>query len=250
MVNFTMQVRDRYRLTNQALKSLADAGLDGMNVTVLDDRSQDATRGLVVRWCRDHGAYWIRNDEPLGTGQLRNMVMEESRKHFGQGEYVAPHDNDTFFTPGWIGYLIKAYRFAWNHGFRLMGAYGHPYHLPLSTLPVTKGSLQRAKLLTLRTVHLPDVLFNVLEVQALATQSMFMSWDVWDKYGPFCDTPIDKTCQSEDVDFTNKLRADGYKLGVVTPHLVYATALKNTFGEPGPGWELVKAQCPPGVLCE
>jgi hypothetical protein len=79
---------------------------------------------------------------------------------------------------------------------------------------------------------------------------MFMSWDVWDKYGPFCDTPVDKTCQSEDVDFTNRIRKDGFKLGVVVPHLVHATALKNTFGEPGPGWELVKAQCPRGVICE
>lgn len=235
MVNFTMQVRDRPNLTKQALQSLAAAGLGDMTVTVLDDRSRDETREFVMGWCETHRAEYVRNDDPLGTGQLRNIVMEASRSLWGQGEYVAPHDNDTFFTPGWIGYLIKAYRFAWNHGFRLMGAYGHPYHLPLSTLPVTKGSY---------------VLFNVVEVQALATQSMFMSWDVWDKYGPFCDTPIDKTCQSEDVDFTNKLRADGYKLGVVTPHLVHATALKNTFGEPGPGWELVKAQCPPDVLCE
>ena len=242
---------DRYRLTNQALKSLADAGLDGMNVTVLDDRSQDATRGLVVRWCRDHGAYWIRNDEPLGTGQLRNMVMEESRKHFGQGEYVAPHDNDTFFTPGWIGYLIKAYRFAWNHRIQAHGCLRSPVPpLPLSTLPVTKGSWQRAKLLTLRTVHLPDVLFNVFEVQALATQSMFMSWDVWDKYGPFCDTPIDKTCQSEDVDFTNKLRADGYKLGVVTPPTLSTRPRWATRRRTGARLGVSSSQVSAGVLCE
>jgi len=73
---------------------------------------------------------------------------------------------------------------------------------------------------------------------------------VWDKYGPFCPTPIDKTCQSEDVDFTNKIRKDGFKLGVVSPHLIHATALKNTFGEPGPGWEYVKAEVPEGVICE
>ena len=57
------------------------------------------------------GANYVRNDEPLGTGQLRNMVMEESRKHFGQGDYVAPHDNDVFFKPGWLGMLIKCYEF-------------------------------------------------------------------------------------------------------------------------------------------
>ena len=135
--------------------------------------------------------------------------------------------------------MVKCYQFARWKGFRLVGAYGHPYHLPLSRTPVLRGDFP------------PETNFMFIEeVQALATQSMFMSWDVWDKHGPFCDTPIDKTCQSEDVDFTNRIRKDGFKLGVVVPHLVHATALKNTFGEPGPGWELVKAACPRGVLCE
>lgn len=235
MVNFTMQVRDRFKLTKQALESLAASGLDGMTVTILDDRSDDLTRAFIKLWCFVHDAHYVRNETPLGTGQLRNMVMEESRKHFGQGEYVAPHDNDTFYTSGWLEKLIYAYRFAWNYKFRLMGAYGHPFHHPLAYLPVKDGVFQ---------------VCTVNEVMALATQSMFMSWDVWNKYGPFCDTPVDKTCQSEDVDFTNKLRKDGFKLGVVYPHLIHATALKNTFGEPGPGWEYVKAECPEGVICE
>ena len=237
MTNFTMQVRNRFRLTKQALESLAASGLENMNVTVLDDRSEDETAVFVQWWCVSHGARYVRNETPLGTGQLRNMVMEESRKFWGQGQFVAPHDNDTYFLPHWMHTLVRCYESAWQHGFRLLGAYGHPYHLPLRTFPVLHPLLGGQQL-------------AIQEVQALATQSMFMSWDVWDEYGPFCDTPIDKTCQSEDVDFTNKIRKDGYKLGVVYPHLVHATALKNTFGEPGPGWELVKAECPPNVLCE
>ena len=240
MVNLTKQVRDRLNLTKQALDSLATAGMDDMTVTVLDDRSQNPTRDWVFRWCKDHGAHYVRNDEPLGTGQLRNMVMEESRKHFGQGGYVAPHDNDTFFTPGWLETLVRCYSASWGHGARLIGAYGHPYHLHL-------GKICHCVFVD---IWVESQSHGVYEVQALATQSMFMSWDVWDKYGPFCDTPVDKTCQSEDVDFTNRIRKDGLKLGVVVPHLVHATALKNTFGEPGPGWDLVKAQCPRGVICE
>ncbi len=235
MVNFTMQVRDRFRLSHQALWSLADGGLGGMTVTVLDDRSQESTRRMVVGWCDAFGAHYIRNDEPLGTGQLRNLVIAESENHFGRGDYLAPHDNDVFFQPRWLGALIKGYQYGYEHGFRLLAGYGHPFHLPIDNLPVKKGSY---------------TLFNICEVMAIATQSTFMDWETWDKYGPYCDTPVDKTCQSEDVDFTNKIRTDGYKLGVVTPHLIHATALKNTFGEPGPGWELVKAACPPGVICE
>jgi len=172
------------------------------------------------------------------------MVMEESRKYFGQGEYVAPHDNDTYYHPACMVMLVKCYEQAWKHGFRLLGAYGHPFHRPIARAPINcyygipeqkGGGLGQ---------------YEILEVQALATQSMMMRWDVWDKYGPFCNTPIDKTCQSEDVDFTNKIRKDGLRLGVVSPYLVNATALKNTFGEPGPGWEYVKKECPSGVICE
>ena len=252
MVNFTMQVRDRPRLTVQALKSLAAAGLDGMTVTVLDDRSKEETREYVQAWCVSFDAHYVRNDEPLGTGQLRNMVMEESRKHFGQGEYVAPHDNDVFFKPGWMNELIDAYEKSWGFGFRLLGAYGHPFHKAISFIRYVKGQPLPggATSGTDWSSAAIEEFGLVMEVQALATQSMIMRWDVWDKYGPFCPTPIDKTCQSEDVDFTNKIRKDGFKLGVVYPHLIHATALKNTFGDPGPGWEYVKAECPDNVVCE
>ncbi len=235
MVNFTMQVRDRFRLTKQALESLESSGLSGTTVTILDDRSQNETRGFVLDWCEAFGAHYVRNDEPLGTGQLRNLVIEESRKHWGQGLYVAPHDNDVFFTSSWMRKLIHCYRYVESFNFRLLGGTGHPYHHPIDTVPVTVGGL---------------VLRNVKEVQAQPTQSTFMTWETWDKFGPYCDTPTDKTCQSEDVDFTNRIRNAGFKLGVVDPRLIYATALKNTFGEPGPGWEHVKAECPAGVICE
>jgi hypothetical protein len=79
---------------------------------------------------------------------------------------------------------------------------------------------------------------------------MLMSWDVYDRFGPFCQTPIDKVCQSEDVDFTNRIRSAGLRIGVVSPALIVATGITNTFGEHIPGWEAVRAQCPEGVVCE
>jgi len=236
MVNFTMMVRNRISLTRQSLSSLAESGLDGMTVTIQDDRSDWETREWVMNWCADHGAHYLRNETPMGTGPLRNQVIRESVKHFGKGKYLAPHDNDTFFKPNWLHKLTQCYELARPYGFRLLAAYGHPFHQPIAhySMPPLESN---------------DIL-TILEVQAVATQSQFMEWSTYDDIGEFCDTPIDKTCQSEDVDWTNKLRAKGFKLGVVYPHLIHATALKNTFGDPGPGWEYVKAECPEGVLCE
>lgn len=232
MVNFTLMVRNRLSLTRQALTSLADYGLDGMTVTVQDDRSEAQISEWVIEWCAEHDAYYTRNDTPMGTGPLRNRVIRESVNHFGKGDYLAPHDNDTFFTPNWLPKMIDAYEEGWKMGFRLLGGCGHPFHLPISRW------------------HFASIERTILEVQAIPTQSQFMRWSVYDDIGEFCNTPVDKTCQSEDVDWTNKLRAKGFKLGVVYPHLIHATALKNTFGEPGPGWEYVKAECPENVICE
>ena len=79
---------------------------------------------------------------------------------------------------------------------------------------------------------------------------MLMSWEVFDDFGPFKETPPGAVCQGEDVEFTNAVRAKGFRIGVVSPNVIVNTGITNSFGEKIPGWELVKAQCPEGVLCE
>jgi len=218
-----MLVRDRFELTRQTLDSLGDAGnVQKMIITVLDDRSLTPTREFVECWCSDHGANYIRNDIPFGTGTLRNAVIESAR----YGHYVYLSDNDLFFTPSWLDMLIERYEYAWTYGYRVIGAYNHPFNQPISRID------------------------RVYEVNHLASQSMLIRWDVWNKFGPFVDTPVDKVCQSEDVVFSNKIREAGYKVGVVSPWLVANTGITNSFGEHIPGWELAKSQCPVGVLCE
>ena len=232
MVNFTMLVRDRYTLTSQTLLWLAPQVVDEqMNITILDDRSQDDTKRLVHGWCLLNEAQLIRNETPTGTGIARNRVIRASELTYGRGRYLYLSDNDVVFNSDWLGKLCWAYDQVYPR-FQVIGAYNHPFHQPTSRVLLSDGETY---------VH---------EVNALATQSMLMRWEVWDKYGPFCQTPVDKVCQSEDVDFTNKIRADGYKIGVVSPALVVSTGITNTFGEKIPGWELVKAQCPEGIVCE
>jgi len=237
VVNFTMLVRNRPRLTEQALNSLASGRpwrpeeLQGMKVTILDDRSDAETRDILESWCLVRRAHLIGNEVKSGTGPLRNKVIDYSEIQHGRGDYLYLSDNDVFFKPGWLEELIWAEEEAWGRGFRVIGAYNHPFHQPVSSIEVSG-------------------LHKVNEVNALATQSMLMRWEVWDKYGPFCQTPVDKVCQSEDVDFCNRITKDGYKVGVVSPNLVVSTGITNTFGEKIPGYELVKAQCPQGVICE
>jgi len=231
MVNVTMLVHNRLKLTEQALTSLYPSGHD-MSVLVFDDASDGDTFDLLRQWNgADHGGCVRGTVNSYGTGEARNKAIRHSEKIFFRGDYLYLSDNDVYFKPGWLRVLTLCYEFAWEHGYAAIGAYNHPYHQPVSTLPVY-GS------------------YVVHEVHALALQSMIMKWEVWDRFGPFCQTPPGKVCQSEDVDFARKITAAGLKLGVVSPALVVNTGITNSFGEKIPGWELVKAQCPPGVLCE
>lgn len=239
MVNFTMLVRNRPRLTKQSLDSLGTH--EGMTVTVRNDRSNEETHSIIANWFwANEESRWLSCVDPrapIGTGEARNDVIRTSERKWGRGDYLYVSDNDVFFAPGWLEALIASYELAWKHGFKVVGAYNHPYHTPFGDAVWGDSGL-------------PGYTCVVRQVNALATQSMLMRWEVWDKYGPFCQTPVDKVCQSEDVDFTNRIVADGFKIGVVSPALVVSTGITNTFGEKIPGWELVKAQCPKGILCE
>jgi|SRR5208337_1097397 len=231
MVNFTMLVHNRLTLTSQSLESLKASGLRGLNILLYDDASENETSEYLMEWAERDNACVRGVLESSGTGRARNAAIEHSQTCFGRGDYLYLSDNDVFFYPDWLENLILSYEVAWHAEFRVLGAYNHPFHQPVASLPVGAG-------------------FEVKQVGALALQSMLMTWEVWDQYGPFCATPAGKVCQSEDVDFARKLTADGFKLGVVSPALVVNTGITNSFGEKIPGWELVKKECPQGVICE
>jgi GT2 family glycosyltransferase len=235
MTNITMLVHNRPKLTLQALKSLEPVAdkEDCATITIFDDNSEQELRDYLDDWCDPYSnRVVIHNYASQGTGTARNCVIERSRMRYGRGEYLYLSDNDVFFTPAWLDILIGCYDFARQYGFKVIGAYNHPYHQHGAFLPTHIGR------------------YGVCEVQALALQSMLMRWEVWEKYGPFCRTPPGKVCQSEDVDFARKIQADGGKLGVVTPALVVNTGITNSFGEPIPGSEMVQKECPAGVICE
>jgi GT2 family glycosyltransferase len=234
MTNFTMLVHNRPQLTKQALDSVGNS----CSLTVLMDKADHETADVVNAFAEGGinraAAY---SDKDLGTGKLRNQVISCSEELFHRGDYLYLSDNDVFFYPHWLEALIANYEMAWKHGFKVIGAYNHPYHQPVGDAICGDSGM-------------PGYTCIVREVQALALQSMIMKWEVWDKYGPFNETPVGRVCMGEDIAFTNKIRADGYKIGVVDPPLLVNTGITNSFGEKIPGWELVKAQCPEGVICE
>ncbi|HEY3620767.1 MAG TPA: glycosyltransferase [Candidatus Sulfotelmatobacter sp.] len=238
MINLTMLVHNRLDLTKQALSSLvAHTPLHAVTLTVLDDVSDEPT----AQWLRDFQTIaWpegkmrlIRNEVSPGTGLARNQVVAESEQFFGRGRMLYLSDNDVYFKKDWLQTLASAYVESVEDDYKVVGGYNHPFNGPIAGMP------------WYRTFGV-----DIYPVFALASQSMLLSWHVWDTFGPFCQTPAGKVCQSEDVDFSNRVRGAGFKLGVVTPPVIVNTGITNSFGEPIPGWQNVLAEAPGGVLVE
>jgi GT2 family glycosyltransferase len=228
MTNFTMLVHSRPRLLKQALDSIGDTS--GMHISIHGDAPTPEVHQIVREFMEDKEGTYSVTGESKGTGAARNSVIS-SASFYKRGYLYLSDDDVTFLRPDWLSVLIAAYEEAWKEGFRVLAAYNHPYHLPNATIRVSETHV-------------------VNDVYSLALQSMLMRWEVWDEYGPFCQTPVGKVCQSEDADFCNKIRDSGFKVGVICPPLLVNCGITNSFGQPIPGADLVKGQAPEGVIVE
>lgn len=236
MTNVTILCANRTRLLKQTLDSLGD--LSNATVTIRDAGFDGDAWGIAYEWAQGVGKIAYSPNNIIGTGASRNDVIIQSERSFERGDYLYLSDDDVcFLRPDWLAVLIDAYEAAWEQGYRVLGAYNHPFHHPVSN----DGWAYLGK---------PVVTHAVFPVYALALQSMLMRWEVFDHFGPFDSTPPGAVCQGEDVSFGNRIREAGFKLGVITPPLLVNCGITNSFGQPIPGADLVRAECPEGVLCE
>ena len=212
MINIVMIAKNRPNLTRQAVVSLYSHTPPGsFNLTLVDDQSDDlieveSPNACVLRIGRSNGV----------VSKIKNLGVYWSEHYFGRGDWLYMSDNDVFYTAGWSVHLIKQMDAGFFDGYALLGGQNHPYHQPQ---PVNK------------------MLPFIREYHALAGTSWLMPWSTWDKYGPLAESNAPGVGQSEDHAFCQKIRADGYKVGAVWPHVVIDTGITQTNGQLSPGHE-------------
>lgn len=224
MMSIVMLVKDRPRLTHQALWSLAKHTDVDYNLTIVDDNSGPDTWEMLRMFAGTHKrTALLRNETSKGiTGQARNLAIYWSERYWGRGKWLVMADNDIAFLPNWASQMEAVMTDGYKDKLRLLGGARHPYHQP-------------------------NAQFNGwVETDAVAGYLQMMGWDIWDAYGPL-DAHAPGVCQSEDFAFCQKIR-QLYRVGYITPSVVMDCGLTTTDGRPAIGREA--KQLWPGLIYE
>ncbi len=237
-VNIVLLVKDRKRLTEQCLDSLyKNTPQDQFTLTCVNDGSGPETNGM-LRGSVQHFARpnfrLIQFHESIGiVGFLRNIGACASERYFGRGEYVMFADNDLWWGPNWLEIMDHALQVCGKDGLtskgvKILGGCRHPYHGVNDTLAMSNGT-------------------SVQVTDAVAGYSMMMTWDTFDKYGPFPSNQKGIGA-SEDYGLCRRVVDDGALVGYIDfPRLAHC-GLSNTDGKPATGAETFARE--PGVLYE
>lgn len=231
-VNIVMLVKDRDRLTNQCLDSLAkNTPLDLYNLTIVDDCSKTpledwyAFRGSTERigW-KPMPVTVVRVGSGSITGRARNLGIYWAEKYWGRGDYLYLTDNDVYFTPGWLEKMVSTFEPVNKEYAFVLGGWNHPFLQPNGEVPWEKYGMPK--------VHTHD---------AVAGASQLMRWKTWDKYGPL-DAHAVGVGQSEDWKFCQDIIKGGGRVGSIYPRVVFNCGVTNSFGQPSPGADVMIAE--------
>lgn len=227
MLNIVMLVKDRPRLTAQALATLVKHTDVDYNLTLIDDASKPQTQEMLSFFARPYrNVALLRNETSKGiTGQARNLGVYWAERYWGRSKYLYLSDNDVAFLPNWASRMVAVMEDhpGYAKGLRLLGGARHPFHQPNQH---HLGWWQ--------------------ETDAVAGYSQLMRWDIWDAYGPL-DAHAPGVCQSEDHAFCQKIR-QWNRVGYIDPPAIVDCGLTTTSGGKAVGAD--SKQILPGLIYE
>lgn len=233
-INIVMLVRDRPKMTRQALESLGYS--KHYKVLVVDDGSDKETESIVQEYVElgPRVASTLRMNETNGRlGQLRNLGAAASQDKFGKGKYLYFSDNDVYFTRDWVKKLLDVYPLAKCD---VLGGSNHPFNHPNSTYTTPYGKVHNCN--------------------AVAGYSWLLSWKVWERlglkmvtssgqlsHGPFVEDAVGVR-KSEDFELCQRIINGGGRVGYVDPPVVIHCGKTDTYGDEVPGANLMKPRIP------
>lgn len=215
MTNLIMVVCDRYRLTEQTLRTLyQNTPNNQYNLTIMDNGSTDFRMLKLYEKVQAANVAIIGIERPTGyVGKARNLGACWSEQVFGRGQYICFIDNDLYFHPQWLEKMEEEMGY-WQPVTTpvILGGHQHPYH------------------------HMNNSAANHVYVDAVAGYSMMMRWSVWEYFGPFISDGTGPG-QSEDTDLCHRVKQEGGVCAYIHPPVLEHCGITNSKGEPATGAE-------------
>lgn len=221
LVDIIIPVHNRLEHTRQTIDSLlknTDSSL--YNLYLVDDKSDEPGVKEYIQSMSEFFPVFF-NTENIGPGASRNWVANWITEKGFRSKYIYHSDNDVFFTEGWLEKLLAVFEHCYKE-VKVLGGGCHPYLQSTESIPVA------------------DLPFRVGHKDAVSGYSQLMTWETWDKYGPFDESmrgAEKKIMGSEDWAFCQKIVKDGFKVGSIEPEVVIATGKTNTYGDLATGSE-------------
>lgn len=222
-VDIIIPVYNRLEHTVQTIDSLIkNTPKELFNLYVVDDLSTEDGIKEYLRVASEEFKFKLfTNETNIGPGASRNMVAKWITDNKLNCKYLYHSDNDVYFTEGWLSKSISTLE---EHpSVKVLGASCHPY-------------LQSS-------YHLPSSFGKIGIKDAVSGYSQMMSWETWNKYGPFDESMRGadrKIMGSEDWAFCQNIIKDGFLVGSIEPELVVPCGKTNTYGDPATGSETFK----------
>lgn len=226
-VNIVMLSLNRPALLYQALRSLFMTPQlpHPWRLTIIDDCSNDPQTIKTLEWAATYPDVAVfYNKERMGVGASRNKAIDMLIQKESELLYLS--DNDVFFTQGWLDILVTAYR-CYGDQVKVIGGYCHPFNQEIVKLGhyfIKNGDN-----------------FRMSIRDAIDGLSWLIDWDTFKKWGPFDDNSIG--CgKSEDWAFCQRVRGDGFEVGVVEPMPIINCGMTNSDGVAIPGADIARPQ--------
>ncbi len=225
LVDIVIPVHNRWELTEQTIHSLFEnTNIEDFNLYVVNDKSDEKTTDLLQRLKGIYPFTLIENEKNIGPAASRNFVCNFLIKPNERSKYLYHSDNDVFFMEGWLDKLIDTFENV-STKVKVLGGSCHPY-------------LQNKEVLILQ-----PAIRGVGIKDAVSGYSQLMTWETWNKYGPFDEnqgSQEKKIMGSEDWAFCQRIVKDGFLVGSIEPEVVIPTGKTNTYGDLATGSETFK----------
>lgn len=200
LVDVIVGVKNEEKHLKQCLTSLQNQTINDIKVLVIDGKSSDRTRDIVLEKMKDDSRIKLLENPNMIISSARNIGINVSQAH-----YVAYLDGHCYVDPDWLKKLMESYQ-EYEKKCKL-GGVGSTYALPSDD--TTFGKVIASALNTpfggFGTAYTQDEKIEVVDTVAFALYKK----SVLDKEGLLYDETM---TQCEDTDFNYQLVKKGYTL--------------------------------------